>query len=245
MNNPQMPSLLDESSKNIVGKTLILDCDGVLYPTSQLALKDFVGAMKQTYREDAKIDAQTQKIVSEETIAKNHLGMFNYIKALCDKTGYPFETFCIRMFNRVNYDNITRDNELLNLLQERAQKNKVVIFTNNHMMHLEKVLQKRFGKSVFEMQDLGIDSYDITSTERNGVFYPKHDPQTFPLFAQQLQTDPSQCIMVDDTPRCTQAAQNAHMDAVLINENFTLKDYLKLLSHTNRLIRHKGFENVY
>ena len=64
-------------------KTLIIDCDGVLYPASMLTLQEFVDAMKNTYRDDLKVDSKTQAKVSEQTISKQRLGMFNYINEMC------------------------------------------------------------------------------------------------------------------------------------------------------------------
>ena len=78
-------------------KTLIIDCDGVLYPASMLTLQSFVEAMKTTYRDDLKVDGATQERVSKETIAKHKLGMFNYIYAMCKETGYKFDDFCLKM----------------------------------------------------------------------------------------------------------------------------------------------------
>ena len=101
-------------------QALILDCDGVLYPISQISLAEFVDAMKQTYREELKIDGKTQALISEQTIAQNRLGMFNYIKAMCDYADYNFDEFCLKMQSRVDYDKITPDYGLYKQLLNTA-----------------------------------------------------------------------------------------------------------------------------
>ena len=111
----------------MTNRTLIIDCDGVLYPKSMIPLKEFIDAMKDTYRNDLKIDGNTQERVSKETLAQNHLGMFNYINALCNEVGYDFDTFCLKMQEKVDYTKITRDDSLFKMLENQAKQDKVVI----------------------------------------------------------------------------------------------------------------------
>lgn len=214
-------------------KTLLVDCDGVLYPSEALTLKDFVEAMKETYRQDVKLDGTTQARISEETIAQNKLGLFNYIKAVCDYTGYGFENFCRKMFDRIDYSNITRDDGLYQNIKNVAQNQPVMILTNNHILHLDKVLQQRFGKSVFDFEADGIQCYDITLSEKNGVFYPKHDPQGLAFISKRIGVPVESCILVDDMPRNITAARNIGMSAVLISDKFTLKQYLTQIAPQN------------
>lgn len=223
-------------------QALILDCDGVLYPISQIPLAEFVDAMKQTYREELKLDGKTQALISEQTIAKNRLGMFNYIKAMCDYADYNFDEFCLKMQSRIDYDKITPDYGLYKQLLNTAKDKQVLILTNNHMAHLDKVLQKRFGKTVFEVESDGIDCFDIKTMERNGVFYPKQNPQALQNFAAKINQLPENCTLVDDTEKNLISAKQAGMKAVLINEKFTLRQYLQQLQ-TNNLKMKSGKEN--
>lgn len=206
-------------------KTLIVDCDGVLYPSSQLSLRQFVSAMKETYRNDMKVSGEIQSQVSAETIAKKQLGMFNYIKAMCEKVNYSFPHFCYQMFEKVDYGNIERDDSLFRMLQAAARQDEVIIFTNNHNVHLDKVLRQRFDKSIFEAEEAGIRCYDITMTEKNGVFQPKQDPKALLLFAKRIERRPQDCILIDDSPRNIEAARQVGMGAELIAGDNTLKAY--------------------
>ena len=208
-------------------KTIIIDCDGVLYPASMLTLSEFVNAMKDTFHNDLQVDTDTQIRVSQQTIKKKHLGMFNYIKAMCQETGHSFDDFCLKMQEKIDYTKISRDDSLFALLSEAAMRHNVVILTNNHISHLDKVLQQRFGKNIFEMQEAGIDCYDIKSTMKNGVFYPKQDPKSLIMFTERLGVPVQDCILVDDTKRNIETAHSIGMQTALIDEQSnTLKHYL-------------------
>jgi len=222
-------------------KTLIIDCDGVLYPTYELTLKDFVDAMKVTYREDLKVSGELQERVSKETLEKNHLGMFNYINAMCKATNYNFDDFCHKMFDKIDYTKISKDESLFNLLVEEAQQNNVVILTNNHITHLDKVLRQRFGKSVFEAEEAGIKCFDIKSTMKNGVFYPKQNPKALTIFAGKLGVLIKDCILIDDTKKNIDAAENIGMQTYVIDDNHTLRQYL--IRNNNNLMFKSGKEN--
>jgi FMN phosphatase YigB (HAD superfamily) len=207
-------------------KTLIVDCDGVLYPSSQVTMFDFLKAMKATYRDDLQVDGETQSRVSAETIAQQKLGMFNYIKAMCDSEKYDFDEFCNRMFDRVDYSKIFPDETLGRQLIGAAKQDNVVILTNNHRNHLDRVLQHRFGKTAADFEALGIKCIDITQTEKDGVFYPKQDPKALRALTQTLGVRPEDCTLLDDTSYNVDAARRIGMNAVLIDEKNTLKNYL-------------------
>lgn len=225
-------------------KTLILDCDGVLYPATDLTLADFIAAMKKTFHQDVKVSADVQKQISEETLAQKHLGMYNYIKAVCDKTGYGFNHFCEQMVSYVDYSKISPDVQLGKMLLTTAQNYDTVILTNSHILHLDKVLQRRFNKSVFDMESSNIRCFDIQALERNGVFHPKQEDKALSLFADRIGKLPQDCVLIDDTQRNLDAAQKIGMQTVLINEDFTLKQYLWQLQNSNINNRTKsGREN--
>ena len=223
-------------------KTLIIDCDGVLYSAKDLTLKEFVEAMKSTYREDLKVSGEVQERVSQETLAKNQLGMFNYINAMCKETGYNFDDFCDKMFSKIDYSKIGRDDALFKALCAETKNSRVTILTNNHMSHLDKVLQQRFGKNIFEFQEAGIECFDIKSTQKGDMFYPKQNPKALTLFADRLGVLVEDCILIDDTQKNIDAAQSIGMQTVLIDDNLTLKQYLAQRSSSNIMIK-SGKEN--
>ncbi len=207
-------------------KTLILDCDGVLYPTTQISLRDFVSAMKRT-AEARGVSAEEYNRASEASLAKNAKGMFNFILEMAHGDKKEFDAFCTEMFGRVDYTKITRDDVLKKRLLEARKTNDVVILTNNHSAHLEKVLNARFGET---SETMGIPCYDIRSTERDGMFHPKQSDSGLAIFAERIGKKPAECVLVDDTPANIKAAKSIGMGGYLITEKNTLSGYLASLS---------------
>lgn len=206
-------------------KTLIVDCDGVIYPMSDIPLAEFVGAMKNTAQEFG-FSTQEYNQASQVTLENKSLGMFNFIKELCNHDDAKFENFCENMFDKIDYSKIKRDDEILKLLEKTKVNYNVVILTNNHLSHLEKVLDARFGKNT---QNLGIDCYDIRDTLKDGVFLPKQTEDGLTNFANKIDCDVGDCILVDDARRNLNVAEKMGMPGVLINESNSLSDYLQSL----------------
>ena len=207
-------------------KTLILDCDGVLYPTTQISLRDFVRALKETAKA-RHISDEEYKRASEASLNKKAQGMFNFILELSQGDAGRFDDFCQDMFGRVDYSKITHDDVLKKRLKEVRKTHDVVILTNNHMAHLDKVLEARFGET---SETLGIPCFDIRSTEKDGRFHPKQSDLGLSLFAQKIGKKPSECILVDDAPVNIAAAAKIGMGGKLISDKNTLSDYLGALS---------------
>ncbi|MGN0904149.1 MAG: HAD-IA family hydrolase [Alphaproteobacteria bacterium] len=203
-------------------KTLILDCDGVIYPTSQVSLRDFVRAMKDTAR-DWKISDDEYNRASAVSMEKKALGMFNFIREMTGGDKTAFDRFCSDMFDKIDYSKITRDDVLFDRLQDVRKIHDVVILTNNHRAHLDKVLQARFGRTA---EETGVPCHDIASTEKDGIFYPKQSEQGLSLFADRIGRRPGECILVDDAPVNIRAAKQIGMGGVLITPEMNLSRYL-------------------
>lgn len=206
-------------------KTLILDCDGVLYPTTQISLRDFVSAMKETAQERG-ISKTEYNTASQTSLDKKALGMFNFVRELTKGDDKAFDDFCSDMFNKIDYSKITREDQLLKDLKDVQKTHDIVILTNNHMAHLDKVLQARFGETV---DTIGIPCFDIKSTRKGDIFYPKQSNEGLVLFAQRLGKKPSECTLIDDAPANIKAAKAVGMGGVLISQNYTLSDYCAFL----------------
>ncbi|MFV0626527.1 MAG: HAD family hydrolase [Alphaproteobacteria bacterium] len=217
-------------------QTLIVDCDGVLYPKESLQLQEFVSAMNETVLKFGISKENYEKISSETKDQKP--GMYNFIYALCDSNDKKYADFCQEMTQKVDYSRIERDEPLFELLKSMNDgKNfDVVILTNNTRPHLEKVFDKLFDRSVEEFEyESGVMCYDITDMKYGDLFYPKQSQIGLKLFSQQISKKPQECILVDDTSRNLEAAKNVGMGAVLINSELPLHKYLKSLSKSNNI----------
>ncbi|MDR1694158.1 MAG: HAD hydrolase-like protein [Lactobacillaceae bacterium] len=203
-------------------KTLILDCDGVLYPISNIPLAEFVGAVKTVAAEFGISDEEYEKI-SEKTKAENSVGLFNFVYNLCGKDDVKMEKFNNRMVEVIDYSKIERDDELFNLLQSAKENYNIVVLTNNTRPHLEMVIKKKFGKTI---EEFGVDCYDVKHQRYKGKFYPKQSEIGMKLFTNKIGVKPRDCILVEDTQRNLDVAKEVGISSVLITEDFTLGKYL-------------------
>lgn len=206
-------------------KTLVLDCDGVLYPLSAIPNAEFVQAFKDTIF-SLGISEEQYKEASNRTKAKKALGLFNFAREICQDFSISFDAFCDGFVANLNYANITRDDELFELLREVQKYYNLAIYTNNHVKHLNKILEAKFCKNT---ANIGFVCYDITSTYFNNIFHPKKSDLGLRMVAEKLGQEPENCILVDDAEINCAKALSIGMEAVLITEDFTLKDYLGII----------------
>ena len=206
-------------------ETLIIDCDGVLYPESQLPIYVLIKAVeKQAYAQN--ISKEEYKKKSKETKEKGEQGLFNFVLNLCNKNMDLYNEFCKKVVNSMNYDHIKRNDELFNLLIQTSKKYDICILTNNYKYHLDKVYKQLFGKSLDEFP---FPSYDITFTFKDGCFHPKQSKEGFPNFMEKINKEKKNCIVIDDSymniERCIELGIKYEY---ITNEN-TLSDVLKKL----------------
>lgn len=206
-------------------KTLVLDCDGVLYPLSAIPNAEFVEAFKNSIFALG-INEQQYLEASARAKAKNALGLFNFAREICQDFGISFDAFCDGFVANLNYRSITRDDELLELIYEVQKSYNLAIYTNNHIKHLNKVLEAKFDKNA---SNIGFVCYDITSTYFNNIFHPKKSDLGLLMVAEKLGELPENCILIDDAEFNCAKALSIGMGAVLISEDYTLKEYLRSL----------------
>ena len=218
-------------------KNIVLDCDGVLYPLSELSTREIVAAMKYVYRFEVGLKPEEQKYVSEKTSVEGHQGMFNYIKEICRYKNYDFDAFCQSVVDNIDYSKIRENKPLWNALQSLNNKYSISIFTNNSRPHLNAVLQRVFNKTLEEVEQTGIKTYDIKATEYEGYFYPKQHEKGFNLFLEKLGLKTEETLLFDDACINIEKAKLAGMQAVLISEEQPL---LKEFNKYNLQIPKKG-----
>ncbi len=207
----------------------IIDCDGVLYPESELALRKIVDAMKKIYRENIGLSGEQQRKISEESINKKHLGVFNYIKDICDATGYDFKKYCQEMAAEIDYNSIEYNAKLKDVLLKTAKQNKVVIFSNNSFEHIDKVLQKVFKQSAASLQQENIEVYDIAQTKRDGYFHPKQSEHGFEYFLEKHRLSGEDCLLFDDAQTNLSVAKRLGIKGYLVTPENSLEKLLTKL----------------
>lgn len=209
-------------------QNILLDCDGVLYPLSELSTADIVNAAKQTYRDDLGLSGIEQSMISKQTIDDGHLGLFNYIKAICEYKNCNFDTFCTNMAERIDYSHIIPNKALWYKLHTLSAQYNIAIASNNSRVHISKVIEHLFGKNADDIEQSGIRIFDITAMRnKEGWFTPKRVPNCLKLLALRNKFEPSETILFDDTGENIKAARKIGMHATLITSQNTLENNLQ------------------
>lgn len=206
-------------------KMLVLDCDGVLYPLSDIPHSEFIDALRFAL-DSMGISRESFRKAMAESKAKGVHGIFNFALQVCRETNSSFEEFCRRFVGSINYSNIRPNPELYELLQKVGEKYDLSVFTNNHISHLNKILNILFSCNA---DNIGFKCFDITSTYKDGLFHPKKSERGLLMIAERLGLPASACILVDDDPANCNRAREVGMEAVQPGENLSLEQYLRSL----------------
>lgn len=204
-------------------KTLILDCDGVLYPLTDIPNEIFIQIFRDAVYSMGITKEQYER-ASALSLERRALGMFNFAREICHDYGVDFEQLCDEFVRRMDYSRLTFDEKLLALIRQAEQKYDLAIYTNNHIKHLDKVLNAKFGLS---SETIGFTCFDITSTLFNDIFHPKKSDLGLLMVAEKLGRLPEDCILIDDAEINCHKAESIGMGAVLITDSYTLKDCLR------------------
>ena len=206
-------------------KLLILDCDGVLYPASNISHNDFVFAFNKTqeYYKD-------KNFKIEESDLKSAAQFWNAIYKKCLEKECAFDEFCKQMIANINYKKIRKSVVLLSLLKATRKKFDIAVLSDNHHYHLEQILKHRFNLGINDFKSIGIDCYDITSTEKDGKFFPKCDEKALKNFIKKQGRDISDCIFIDNSHANIMAGKKIGMTSIYIYRKRSLQKCLRDLN---------------
>ena len=206
-------------------KTLIIDCDGVLYPESQFPLSIVIKAIEKLAASKS-ISREEYNKISQETIDRGEQGLFNFILNLCHKNRDLYNSFCKELVDSLDYSSIKRNDELFNLLLKASKKYEICILTNDCIFHLDRIYKQLFGKS---LQEFPFPSYDITSTFQDGCFHPKQAKEGYVNFMKKINKDKKDCIVIDDSYANIKRCMEIGIQYEYITESNTLNDVLEKL----------------
>lgn len=204
-------------------KTLVLDCDGVIYPLTDIPNEVFINAFREAVYSFG-ISEEEYIRASKLAKARKAIGLFNFAREICCDFGIEFEDLCDAFVARLDYSRLHFDAELLELLHQVQKRYNLAIYTNNHIKHLDKVLMAKLGLTT---KNIGFTCFDITSTLFNDIFHPKKSDLGLLMVAEKLGQEPKDCILIDDAEFNCDKAESIGMGAVLITKNHTLKDCLQ------------------
>ena len=200
----------DSSLKAI--KTLLIDCDGVLY--------DDIGGsdnIEGIYKTLAQYGISQEEFHQMRTKLKESgvRGLFNSVLELCKKYHINFNEFAVNTVANTNYSYISPDPKMLDLLKKVATIMPVYIVTNNTRPHLNKIFDcLRGGPSSKDLsEELGIHIITTESTLEDNptlghkIFYPKQMSQQFAKLCDKIKQPPSHVALIDDTERIRHKAE--------------------------------------
>jgi len=206
-------------------KTLIIDCDGVLYPEWQFPLSYEIKAI-ENYAQSINISKEEYNKISKETIDRSEQGLFNFVLNLVHKNMDKYNEFCKKVADSLDYSNIKRNDELFNLLLKASKKYEICILTNDCIFHLDRIYKQLFGKS---LQEFPFPSYDITSTFQDGCFHPKQAKEGYVNFMKKINKDKKDCIVIDDSYANIKRCMEIGIQYEYITESNTLSNVLEKL----------------
>ena len=209
-------------------KTLIIDCDGVLYPEYMLPIYKIATSIKKQALSN-NITEQEYNNISKETKKRGEEGLYNLVLNLCGKNMDSYNNFCNNMINSmsVEFNKIKRDDELYELLLKTGKNYEICILTNSCKQHLEKVYSQLFGKTI---EELPFKSYDISFTFKDGIFHPKQSVDGLTNFIQKINKKNNECILVDDSSKNIKRCEENNIPYEHITKKNTLKMFLNKLN---------------
>jgi len=209
---------------------LVIDCDGVIYPTSELDLHDGIIVGFDKTIKDVGITPQQESKASASAKEQNHKGLFNFALFLCAERGISFDKFTSMMLMRTDYSKIGRDNELKEALIKASQTHRIIIHSNNYNKHIKHVLDRKIGK---EWRNMGIDIFSIEDSYKGGKFNPKPSMIAYKIMANKFGINLKNSYMIDDAPKNLETARELGMSPVLISQNNTYNNLARFLKSLN------------
>ncbi len=207
--------------KNI--KTVLVDCDGVLYDKENLTYQDMLRACQKAGL-DLGIDWSEVAEIHEALKSQGWRGWYNTVLFLCRRHHVEFKDIAQKMVQYVDYSRLQEDLELLDLLHQVSQKKSVFILTNNTRPHVEKVFDRLFHQSI---QQTGLKVLSVEDTLWGEYFFTKSHLTAFTQWCQKLNSKPQETLLLDDSADIIQVAQNQALQTVLITGKQMTKQILK------------------
>lgn len=199
-------------------KLIILDCDGVLYPTDQLPFQHFIKALKKTWDQFHIPDETIQKAKIKRNKA-GYTGIYNHIFFVAKETKIPFEILVDYFIEQIDYSGLKKNIPLKEHLTVLNKKIPCCIVTNNHNRHLDIILKQVFDLST---TDSFLPKIDISNRFDGIGFLSKKNPNCFLKICEQFSVHPEDTLCADDTPTILKIAKSIGLKTLLISQQLPL-----------------------
>lgn len=209
-------------------KTLLIDCDGVLYPTEVLPLKEFVCAIQKTSAEFG-ISKERYVCLGAKTREEGAKGVYNFMQYLAKDTQHSLGEFKEQMLAKLDYSRITYNPQLKEEMEKITKYYDVAIVSNNMRPHIYKVYSQVFQTTP---ESMNISVIGIEDTQKDGVFHPKQTKEGIRIICSHLGKEYKDCTLIDDTQRNLDVAKEEGLQTVLITSERSLTQVLREFQKT-------------
>ncbi|MEC8067359.1 MAG: HAD family hydrolase [Pseudomonadota bacterium] len=191
-------------------KYILLDCDGVLYDKKELSLRDIYTALHNA-AESLGLDEHIRKRAINIKKENDVEGMINYMHLMCDFSGVSFDELACKHVELIDYAQIEKDDYFISrMLKLKDFGYKLVIASNNHKQHIEKVLTHLAGDL---WKDLDLEIFHGSSFKSGVQFLKKPQLEFYEAIINTLNCKPEDISFFDDDIVNVKAAKELGIDA--------------------------------
>lgn len=213
-------------NKKATPKLIIIDCDGVLYDAAELDRNALIFAFNDTCKDLGHTYAKVN-FIDDCTQDKPVKGIYNYINYVASQIGIDSNSFIAKTVEHVDYSHIQPDkNGVLEYIKKLQKDFKVCICSNNHLMHVNKILRVKFGITA---DKLPFEVFDMTYAQENGVFYQKESKVFITKLEKHFNIKAKDFIWIDDSQNVLEQVKKFKSETFLITETNRLIDVLNQL----------------
>ncbi|MBT3188986.1 MAG: HAD family phosphatase [Anaerolineae bacterium] len=211
-------------------KAMIFDLDGTLVQTERLKAISYARATTELCPHDLKEDDVIEAFKDVVGLSRREVAMALVKRFdLAEKAGKrmaefgvstPWQAYVqvrLKIYAEILSDpQVIRDNQWAHniaLLEEARKANcKVGLATMSYCEQASRVLK------ILELEN----AFGFVAT-RDDVKHGKPNPEMYLLVAKELDVNPSDCLVIEDSPAGVEAALNAKMQVVAVSTPFTQK----------------------
>lgn len=206
---------------------IILDCDGVLYDDSELDTNALVHNFNETCKKYIGCHDKNMDAVAKSTKEKQTKGVYNYIIDIANKIGISPEAFVQEVVYNIDYSHIHVDKDnILDKLYELQSRFKICICSNNHLTHINQILQAKFN---IQANQLPFEVFDMRYAEENGIFYSKESAEFISKLEKHFGIKADKFLWIDDSQHVADAVKSFGCQTILKTKEIRLIDILNTL----------------
>ena len=221
-------------------KGIIFDLDGTLVQSEKLkALSYAIAAQRLRQLSDPDpraVEAYREIVGASRDVASRHimdaLDLESLLRPLMDQHGVTQPVEALSAMRKEIYDDMVADPQVLrdNRWPHTIDLLRMVSEAGCHTA-LATMSYRKEALHVLSALDLE-QSLDVVLT-REDVKQPKPDPEIYLLAAQKLDADPSDCLVLEDSPNGVRAGVAAGMNVIAVATPFTIAGL-----HSSQVLEH-------